>query len=196
MTCVHIEETFMPVKQETRTIPEAVGIFDRNEDLQGAIDELLSSGFHRSELGLLADEATAQEKLGHQYKKISALADDPAAPRSAYVSPEAIGDAEGGLIGGLAYVGATVATGVVIASGGALAALIAAVVLAGGTGGLVGSVLAKWLGDRHANYLQQQIDRGGLLLWVRTRDVAAERRAVEILRKHSGGEVHVHALPV
>ena len=186
----------MLAQLKTRTICEAVGIFHRYEDLQGAIDELLSSGFHRSELSLLADEATVQEKLGHQYKKINALADDPAAPRSAYVSPEAIGDAKGALISGLAYVGATVTTGVVIASGGTLAVLIAAVVLAGGTGGLVGSVLAKWLGDHHANYLQQQIDRGGLLLWVRTRDVAAERRAVEILKRHSGGEVHVHALQV
>jgi hypothetical protein len=39
------------------------------------------------------------------------------------------------------------------------------------------------------------MDRGGLLLWVRTWDVEDERRAVEILRKHSGSDVHVHALP-
>ena len=186
----------MLVEQETRTIPEAVGIFHRNEDFQDAIDELLSSGFHRSELSLLASETAVEEKLGHQYRKPGALADDPAVPRSAYVSPEAIGDAKGGLIGGLVYVGAAVAAGVVVASGGTLAAIITAVVVAGGTGGLLGSVLAKWLGDHHANYLQQQIDRGGLLLWVRTRNVADERRAVEILKRHSGNEVHIHALPV
>lgn len=185
----------MLIEQETRTIPEAVGIFHRNEDLQAAIDELLSSGFHRSELGLLASEAAVQEKLGDRYKGVSALADDPAAPRSAYVSPEAIGDAKGGLIGALVYVGAAAAAGAVVASGGTLAAIITGVVLAGGTGGLLGTVLAKWLGDHHANYLQDQIDRGGLLLWVRTRHATDERRAVEILKRHSGGEVHVHALP-
>jgi hypothetical protein len=92
--------------------------------------------------------------------------------------------------------GAAVAAGVVVASGGTLAAIVTAVILAGGTGGLLGSVLAKWLGDHHANHLQAQIDRGGLLLWVRTRKAAHELRAVEILKRHSGGEVHVHALPV
>jgi hypothetical protein len=185
----------MLIEQETRTIPEAVGIFHRNEDLQGAIDELLSSGFHRSELGLLASETAVREKLGDQFKNISALADDPAVPRSAYVSPEDIGDAQGGLIGALVYVGAAAAAGVVVASGGTLAAIITAVVLAGGTGGLLGSVLAKWLGDHHASYLQDQIDRGGLLLWVRTRHAADEQRAVEILKRHSAGEVYVHRLP-
>jgi hypothetical protein len=185
----------MLTQQEIRTIPEAVGIFHRAEDLQRAIDELLSFGFHRSELSLLASEATVHEKLGHRYKSVNALADDPAVPRSAYVSPEAIGDAQGGLIGALAYVGAAAAAGAVVASGGTMAAIITAAVLAGGSGGLFGSLLAKWLGNHHAEYLQEQLDRGGLLLWVRTRDSARERRAVEILKRHSGAEVHVHALP-
>ncbi|MGD9923585.1 MAG: hypothetical protein AB7V13_19420 [Pseudorhodoplanes sp.] len=186
----------MLTEQEIRTIREAVGIFHRNEDLQSAIDELLSSGFHRSELGLLASETAVREKLGAQFKSISALADDPAVPRAAYVSPEAIGDAQGGLIGALVYVGAAAAAGAVVASGGTLAAIITAVVLAGGTGGLLGSALAKWLGDRHATYLQDQIDRGGLLLWVRTRGTTDEQRAIDILKRHSGGEVHVHAPPM
>jgi hypothetical protein len=185
----------MPVEQDTCTISEAVGIFDRSEDLQAAIDELLSSGFHRSQLSLLAGASAVEAKLGH-FERVNPLADDPAVPRSAYVSPEAIGDAEGGLIGALVYVGAATAAGIVVASGGSLAAIVTAVVLAGGTGGLLGSVLAAWLGGNHAHYLQEQIDRGGLLLWVRTRSTADERRAVDILKKHSGGKVHVHALPL
>jgi hypothetical protein len=185
----------VPIEQETETISEAVGIFQRSEDLQAAIDDLLSSGFHRSELSLLAGASTVEEKLGHRYRRASLLADDPAVPRSAYVSPEAIGDAEGGLIGGLIYVGAAVAAGVVVASGGSLAAIIAAVVAAGGTGGLLGSVLASWLGEHHGRYLQEQIERGGLLLWVRTKTTADEKRALGILKKHSAGEVHGHRLP-
>lgn len=185
----------MPVEQETHIVREAVGVFSRPEDLQDAIDELLSSGFHRAELSLLASEHAVEEKLGHRYEKVSALANDPTIPRAAYVSTEAIGGAEGGLIGGLMYVGAVVAAGAIVASGGTLAAAIAAAALAGGAGGLIGSILAKWVGDHHAHYLQEQMDRGGLLLWVHTRDVALEKRAVEILQKHSAGDVHVHALP-
>jgi ABC-type molybdate transport system ATPase subunit len=97
------------------------------------------------------------------------------------------------LIGGLVYVGAVVAAGAVVASGGTLTAVIAAAGLAGGTG-LVGSVLAKWVGDHHAHYLREQIDHGGQLLWVRTWNTEDEERAVEILKRHSASEVHVHAL--
>ncbi len=135
----------MSTEQETRTVREAVGIFHRAEDLQGAFDELLSSGFHRAELSLLAGEHAVEEKLGHRYQKVSALADDPTVPRAAYVSTEAVGGAEGGLIGGLTYVGAVVAAGAIVASGCTLAAVTAAAALAGGAGGLIGSVLAKWV---------------------------------------------------
>lgn len=185
----------MSVQDEVIAVREAVGIFRRPEDLQDAIDELQSSGFHRAELSLLASEDVVEEKLGHRYKRVEALADDPAVPRAAYVSTEALGGAEGGLIGGLMYVGAVAAAGAVVVSGGTLAAGIAAAALAGGGGGLIGSILAKWVGDQHAEYLQEQVERGGLLLWVRTRDSGHEALAVEILKKHSGDEVHVHSLP-
>jgi hypothetical protein len=186
----------MQVDQAGGVSREAVGIFRSAEGLQSAIDELLSSGFHRAELSLLASEAAVVEKLGHIYTKPDVLADDPEVPRAAYVGGEDIGDAEGGIIGALVYVGATAAVGAVVASGGTLLAVIAGATLAGGAGGLIGSVLAKWVGDHHARHLQEQIERGGLLLWVRTRDPAREQRAIEILGKYSAEKVHVHGLPL
>ena len=48
------------------TIREAVGVFASENDLQAAIDELLSSGFHRAELSLLASEEAVNEKLGER----------------------------------------------------------------------------------------------------------------------------------
>jgi hypothetical protein len=175
---------------------EAVGIFSNEDDLQAAIDELLSSGFHRAELSLLAGQDVVNEKLRGRYTNATVIADDVTVPRTAYVSPEAIGEAQGGVVGLLAYAGATIAAGAIVVSGGTILAAILGATLAGGTGGMVGSFLAKWLGDTHAQYLQAQIDRGGLLLWVRTRSVAAEERAVNILRKHSPRDAHVHTLPL
>jgi len=115
----------MKIELESRAVHEAVGVFNRSEDFQDAIDELFSSGFHRAELSLLASERAVQEKLGHRYKKVSELQDDPRVPRTAYVSTEAIGGAEGGLIGALVYVGATAAAGAIVVSGGTLAGVIA-----------------------------------------------------------------------
>jgi hypothetical protein len=126
---------------------------------------------------------------------VTELEDDRAAPRTVYVDTESRGGAEGGLIGGLMYVGGVVAVGAVAASGGTLAAIVGAAALAGGAGAFIGSLLAGWIGDRHARYIQEQLDRGGLLLWVRTWDAGKEKRAVEILKRHSGRDVHVHNLP-
>jgi hypothetical protein len=185
----------MPPDQETRTVREAVGVFASPESLQEAIDELMSFGFDRADLSLLAAEKAVEEKLGHRYQKVAELEDDATVPRSCYVSTESVGDAEGGLIGGLMYVGATAAAGAIVATGGTLAAAIAAAALAGGAGGLIGSFLAKWVGDHHAHHLQEQLDHGGLLLWARTWDADDEKRAVEILARRSGRDVHIHTLP-
>ena len=146
----------MATEYETARACE-VGVFHSPEDLESAIDELLSSGFDRAELSLLASE-----------------------------------DAQGALIGGLAYVGATVAIGAVVMSGAAMGAAIAAAVLAGGTGGLVGSVLARWVGHHHAAHLKDQIENGGLLLWVRAWNHDDEARALQIVTKHAADRVHVH----
>jgi hypothetical protein len=185
----------MPSEERADTVREAVGVFNSPNKLQDAIDDLMSSGFDRSELSLLAAEKTIEEKLGHKYQKIADLEDDATVPRTRYVSTESIGDAEGGLIGGLAYVAAGAALGPIVASGGTLAAALAGAALAGGAGGLVGATLARLVGDHHAHRLKELLDHGGLLLWVRTWDAEDEKRAVEILTEHSGRDVHVHTLP-
>jgi hypothetical protein len=176
------------------TVREAVGVFASESDLQAAIDELLSSGFHRAELSLLASQDVVNEKFGSG-ASLRVVEDDPVVPRTAYVSPEAIGDAQGGIVSGLVYAGATAAAGTVLISGGAVVVAVVVGALVGATGGIVGALLAKWLGNNHAQYLQTQIDHGGLLLWVRTRDVRAEDRAVDVLKRHSSRDVHVHTLP-
>jgi hypothetical protein len=174
---------------------EAVGVFDSGEALEAVIDELASSGFDRNEISLLAAEETVEKQLGHRYTKVAELEDDATVPRAAYVSKESTGDAEGALIGGLLYVGAVATAGAIVASGGTLAAVVTGAALAGGTGGLVGAVLARLVGNHHAHRLQEQLDHGGLLLWVRTTTPEREARATAILARHSAHDVHVHTLP-
>jgi len=56
--------------------------------------------------------------------------------------------------------------------------------------------LAKLVGKHHSDYLQKQIEQGGLLLWVNTTEPKYEKRAVEILRKHSAQDVHIHDMEI
>lgn len=184
----------MSAADQTRPIREAVGYFDDATTLQAAIDELMTSGFDRAEISLLASEQAVEHKLGHIYNKVAELEDDPKAARTFYISNESVGAAEGALIGTPLYVAAAATGGIVLATGGTMAAAILGAALAGGAGGLIGGVFAKLFGDQHAHHLQEQLDHGGLLLWVRTRDEPCETQAAAIMKSHSGHDVHIHTL--
>jgi hypothetical protein len=178
------------------TTREAVGVFHDLGAFKDAVDELTSTGFDRADLSLLASQETVEQKLGHAYHRVGQLEGDTSVPRAAYADDHSLAEARTGAIGGLAYIGAVAAAGVVVASGGGLAAAIAGAALAGGGGGLLGSIAARFIGEAHAKNLQGQLDKGGLLLWVNTANADEEQRALDILRKHGGRDVHIHELPV
>ena len=73
------------------------------------------------------------------------------------------------------------------ASGAILPTLIAA-----GGGALIGGVLGRVMHEHHSKLVQEQLARGGLLLWVNIRDAQEEKAALEILRARSAHDVHVH----
>ncbi len=174
-------------------VREAVGFFDSEEQMQAAIDDLLSHGFNRAEISVLAPVTAVEEKLGHRFKSVAEIDDDPEVMTKVYVPVETIGDAEGAVIGSLMYVGAFAGI-VLVASGGALATALAALAL-GGSGTAIGVALARFIKQHHADYIAEQLEKGGLLLWVRTWDQQDEEKAVELLSAHSGHDVHIHSLP-
>jgi hypothetical protein len=176
------------------TIREAVGVFHNWQNLQAAVDELLDHGFDRADLSVLASEKAVNEKLGHVYERVRELEDDPKTPRVAYVSKDDVTEARAFAISALGYVGAVAAVGAIVASGGTLAAIIGGALAAGGVGAGLGTILAHAIGRDQARNVERQIERGGVLLWVRTPDASHEQRAVEILKKHGGDDVHLHSI--
>jgi len=172
-------------------IREAVAVFHDEKSLQSAVDALPIVGFDRSYLSLLAGQHSIEAKLGHRFEKVSELEDEPEVPTQAYIGVDSRTEGKGVLVGVLFYVGACAAAGAVVASGGTAAAAL----IAGGGGGLVGAAFARFLEQRHAHRLQEQLDRGGLVLWVRTPTLEDEQRAVETLRVNGADDVHVHDLP-
>lgn len=181
-------------KPPISTIREAVGVFQSEKELHQAVGDLLTHGFNRAEISLLAAEDVVGSKMGLSYRRIPQLEDDVTVPRTVF-APGAIGGAEGAVIGGLMYVGAVIGFIPIVMSGGALAAAVLAAAIGGGGGAAIGSVLAGMIGKHHGDYISGQLERGGLLLWVRTWNKGDENRAVEILKKHSGEDVHLHGIP-
>jgi hypothetical protein len=177
------------------TCREAVAVFHDETSLQSAVDELLSAGFDRCDISLLASHRAVAEKLGPLYRRVEELEDDPAAPTAAFLDCDSRTEGKAALAGGLAYVGAVAASGAILMSGGAIAIGIIAAVAAGGAGGALGTLLARAIDRRHVRNLADQLAHGGILLWVRTRDPACEAKAVEILRRHACDDVHLHARP-
>ncbi len=174
---------------------EAVGVFHDERSLQRAVDELLIAGIDRSACSLVAGHRTIEKKLGHYFERVADIEDDPSVPRQAYVGSDSRTEAKGVVVGGLFYVGALAAAGAVVASGGTVAAALIGAALAGGAGGGVGVALARFIDRHHANHLQEQLDHGGILLWVRVRNAEEERTATGMLRANGAEHVHVHALP-
>ncbi len=173
-------------------VPEAVGVFDSFEDLQGAFYDLRMVGFSRYDISLLARQEVLEKTLGKAYWQAADLEDDPNAPRAAFVSEEAIGELEGGIVGGFLFLGSYIAMAAMLTPASTLAASIAAIAIGGSPAAVLGTLLARRVGKQHKDYYANQIEHGGILLWVRVRDKACEDLAVKILKGHSGRDVHVH----
>lgn len=181
-----------PPRVHVIDIPEAVGIFDRPEDLQAAIYDLRILGFSRHDISLLARQEVLEGKLGRAYWRADDLADDPRAPRAAFVSEDAIGALEGSIAGGFFYLGSMIAMAAMLGPASTLAASIAAIAIGGTPAAVLGVLLARRAALPHQRNYAAQLEHGGMLLWVRVRDEAHRAMAVKILQGHSGRDVHVH----
>ena len=178
------------------TVHEAVGVFKDAKSLQAALDDLQEHGFMRQELSILADEKTVKQKLGHVYERVEDAEDDPKAPRTIFVPNEVIGEMEGAFIGLPLYIAAVTAVGIVAASGGTFLYATVAAAAAAASGATIGGIIASFIDDHHAGFIENQIHRGGLLLWVHLRSPDLEEKAKKILSRHSAHDVHIHEIPL
>jgi hypothetical protein len=176
-------------------IREAVGTFDSREAVENAIEDLLSNGFDRSQLSLLASHETVEEKLRHPVSDVRTLEDDPRAPRTEPLERPDVGNVMGVAVGPPAAFAALAAAGITAMTGGAFAGVAVAALAAGGGVAALGGLLAKSLHHDVAADFQQQVERGGILLWASLRGPEQEARALEVLRRHAAGDIHVHEIP-
>lgn len=172
---------------------EAVGLFTDMDSLQEAIKELEATDFPRDALSVLGSKDDLENKFGLASVRpelAEAYNDTPreAPPRS---EEKAIG--AGALISGSAYIGAM---GVALAAGAVTVPAIIAAAAIGGLGGAAfGGALVKIMGDHYNEEIEDQIKKGGLLLWVRTPDEERERMACKILESYGAHHVKVHEIP-
>ena len=168
---------------------EAVAIFDDAVTLEEALADLRAHGFADSDLSILAGEEAIEEKLGHGAKTARAAEDDASAPREPAIPAEELAGHERTMASAWSIMPILLGAGVVVATTGPLAAIVVGAVTAGT---LLSTTLYGLVDSRYAQHLDEQLQKGRVLLWVRTVDAERERMAVELLNKHAGHDVHVH----
>ena len=97
----------MTTQDNETTIREAVGVFSGGDTLEAAIENLVTSGFHREELGLLAGEQVIEQSLGGYYARTNANPDTPESPAIAFVNRDSVDEATKSVGGGLFFIGST-----------------------------------------------------------------------------------------
>jgi len=164
---------------------DLVAVFFDAQTLENTINELSNLGVTKDQLGILCAEESLNGKLGHIYERVSKEtgSDDP---DTRFVERESVGTTPYAAIGGLTFVGSALGGGAIVASaavfGGALAAATAAPVVVGLAGLLAGTIMSK----TDSESLQEQIDAGHILLFVRTGEDKFKNEVTAILNKHSG----------
>lgn len=165
------------------TVREVVAVFDDTKALDEAVFALETRGLDRAAFSLLGSEEAVKQKLGHRYQQVKDVEDAPNVPRDTFFSR--VSRLEADLLPApiLASIGALVFVGV----GSVLPVLVAA-----GAGATLGGALSLMMHEHQATRVQEQLARGGLLLWVNVRGAKEEEAALEVLRAHSAHDVHAH----
>ena len=176
-------------------IREAVGAFANAEQVHAAVTDLVAAGFGEGELGLLTSEDTVRRELSESYIHRGEAGDIPDGPNTLFVARNSVGDTIHAMVGGLGFAGTTVAGGVAVASGAVLGGGLIAAAAGVAAVAAMGTALALIVRESDAEELEQQVDEGHLLLFVRTRDADHEQLAVDILGRHSPIEARVVSAP-
>ncbi len=165
-------------------LPIRVGVFSHIAHADRAVERLLAAGFERAHITVICPTCTVSEfpKVKHEE---SAGTHAPAAAAS------------GGVIG--AVLGGLVAVSVVATGGLSLLAVGPLVVGLGGgavAGGLIGAMMSRGFDDERANFYDQAVQKGSILVAVEEHDADAAQRLEEAERIFEASGVEPISLPV
>ena len=153
-------------------IREAVASFADREHFRRAVSALIAAGFEPSDLSVLAS-----------HKPLSAANESPAEWIAAGLSDE------------IKYIAPLTVAGIVLISGGPIAATVAALVGAGLGGAALKELFDDYTAAAHRDEFAAALAAGAALLWVRCGDAELELRALRILEEAGGRHVHIHGHP-
>ena len=157
-------------------IREAVASFPDREHFHRAVQNLLAAGFAPSDLSVLASHDSLS------------VAGEPSGGSESKIVPAGLSDE-------IKYIAPLTVAGIVLLSGGPIAAAVAALVGAGLGGAALKELFDDYTAPRHVEDFEAALHAGAALLWVRCEDSERELSATRILEEAGGRHVHVHGRP-
>jgi len=157
------------------------GVFPTWKDAENALTELQKLGFTHKDISLLVHAENVNK--------------DALAPEKHTKTPQGVaaGVASGAILGGglglLAGLGSLMIPGVgpMLAIGPILGAFSGAG-MGGAAGGIVGAFIGVGIPQHHADYLQEAITGGGILLAVHVEDHELQKQVYEVLKAAGAGD--------
>ena len=156
-------------------IREAVASFPDRDHFYRAVENLLAAGFAPSDLSVLATHDSL------------AAAGEPGGAQGS-ILPASLSDE-------IKYIGPLTVAGIVVLSGGPIAAVVAALIGAGLGGAALKELFDDYTAPRHSKDFKAALEAGAALLWVRCEDPDRELAATHILEEAGGQHVHIHGRP-
>jgi hypothetical protein len=153
-------------------VREAVASFPDRDHFRRAVSVLLAAGFAPSDLSVLAS-----------HQPLAAVEGKPGELIAAGLSDE------------IKYIAPLTVAGIVLISGGPIAATVAALVGAGLGGAALKELFDDYTATEHRGEFAAALEAGAALLWVRCADPEIELRALRLLEEAGGRHVHVHGRP-
>jgi hypothetical protein len=176
------------------TTREASAVFDGAAALQSAVDDLLEAGLPRACLSVLGSDEAIRAKFGGKIPDAHDLAENPDTPRGNFVSSDAHAEGIAALAGIPVYVGGAGAAAIAALEGATIVATAGAALGVGLAAGALGRYLARRMEKRHAHEIDEHLQHGGLVLWVRVDDEVQEAKALKALRENGAKDIHLHTV--
>ncbi len=152
-------------------VREVVALFETRESFDRTVNALLTTGFAREDLSVLASHTS-----------LEAAEKQPSTPRD---------DALTGLVGELKYAFPLTTAGLIAIVGGPITATVAALVAAGIGGIAIKDYLDELTSHPETDEFARALEAGGVILWVRVDNVREELDATAILAREGGMNVHL-----
>lgn len=162
------------------------GIFHDADAFMGALQALLTAGYDRASVSILADHKAVEDHFG-QIPDTGKLAERGDTPREDL-------DIRGGLNAAIAFMAETVAiigeigaAGIAFAIGGPVGIASGASTAADLT---VSDVMSRYIDGRYRERYEQSIRDGGVICWVHVRSADEAGMAKETLSAAGGVDIH------